>query len=304
MNGTQTAASELASVEATLREALAQGDAVLSAATPSLRRVLAHDDRALLNDETVARVRGMLADLARQLLEPLGAGEPTLVAAALAQHDGLLTHLHALAVEGRLADRLETDAAIDPVLSPLLESLIGGDDEVLAGAAMAAMTAQASFIRQQRGMSLPLDELPGELFQGALAALRAAFGEGTDEADSALRGSYDEGSSRIALLSRLVVRTGSNASGALDVGVAGLAVFITALSLAAGQDRSLTALSLSASEPARLILALRAAGLSPTAVRAQSLHFHRDTAPLDALAELRAERAGQILSASDARGDR
>jgi hypothetical protein len=274
---------------------------VLSAAAPTLRRILAHDDPALINDEIVARVRGILADLARQLLEAPGAdGDGETLALALAQNDALLTHLHALAIEGRLANRLETDAGIDPVLSPLFENLIAGADEVLAGAAMAAMTAQAGFIQQQRDMNLPLGELPGELFQAACAALRSNLGDVPDGADSALRSAYDEGSSRIALLGRLVVRTGSNASGALDVEVAGLAVFTTALSLAAGQDRSTTALSLSASEPARLILALRAAGLSPAAVRGQATHFHRDAALVDALAELRADRAGHILSAGGA----
>ncbi len=308
MDGTQTTASDLASVEATLRDALAQGDAVLSAAVPTLRRILAHDDSALINAEIVARVRGMLADLARQIVEGHEACsiDRGALTAALTQDDALLTHLHALAIEGRLADRLEDDAGIDPVLSPLLESLIAGGDEVLAGAAMAVMTAQASFIRQQRDMRLPLGELPRAPFQAALASLHGIAGESEAAAGigTALQAAFNEDGNRIALLSRLVMRTGSNAAGVLDVKVAGLAVFITALALAAGQDRPTTAMSLSVREPARLILALRAAGLAPAAVRTQSLHFHPDPAPLQGLVDLRADRATQILSASSVRGDR
>ena len=306
MDGTQTTASSLASVEATLRDELAQGDAALSAATPILQRLLAHHDPGLINDEVVARVRGMLADIARQLLEATGPGgdasEGGLVQ-ALVRNEALVTHLHALAIESRLADRLEADAGIDPVLSPLLEGLIAGGDEVLAGAAMAAMSAQSGFIAQQRRMVHPLGELPGELFQAALAALRgiADVGEG---AEAALRRGIGEGRGRLDLLNRLVMRTGSNAPGVLEVERAGLGVFLTALALASGLERDVTAMALAGRQPARLALALRSAGLTPAAVEAQILQLRPDATLPGAVARLGADQAASILASAALPGSR
>lgn len=309
MDGTQATAGELASVEATLRDALARGDAVLSSVTPTLRRLLVHEAGGLLSDEIVARARGMLADLARQLVDSerevtggSSSSRDSLVS-ALAEDEALLGHLHALALEGRLADRLEADAGIDPVLSPLLGDLIAGGDEVLASAAMGVISAQASFIQQQRRMTLPLGELPGELFHSAIGALRRAAGD--DEravaTEAALRRDFDEGLGRLGQLKRLVMRTGSNAPGALDVATAGLAVFVTALAVAAGQERTVTVLSLSAPQPERLALALRAAGLPQAAVEAQVLNFHPNAAAPAGLTGLSADRASAILAASSRR---
>jgi hypothetical protein len=309
MDGTQTTASGLASVEATLREQLAQGDAALSAATPVLQRLLAHHDPGLINDEVAARVRGMITDLARQLLDARGLGEDVsgsrglALVAALAGNGEILAHLHALALEGRLADRLEAHEGIDPVLSPLLEDLIAGDDEVLAGAAMAVVTAQAGFIEQQRRMTLPVGELPLSLFDAAIAALRGVA-DGIEAAEATLRRNFDEGQGRPALLTRLIMRTGSNAPGVLDAGHAGLGVFVTALALAAGQERGVTVMSLASRQPARLVLALRSAGLSPAAVEAQLLHFHPDASPPEAIADLRADAAAAILARDGSRGGR
>jgi hypothetical protein len=308
MDGTQTTASSLASVEATLRKQLAQGDAALSAATPILQRILAHPDPGLVNDETVARVRGMLSDLARQLLQPQALAESAPASrvaelvGVLAESAALLSHLHALAIEGRLADRLEAEAGIDPVLPPLLAGLIAGDDEVLAGAAMAAMSAQASFMEQQRRMALPLGELPADLFAGALDALRG-LGD-SDEAVEAPARAYDEGRGRLTLLTRLVMRTGSNAPGVLDVERAGVGVFLTALAFASGQERGLTAVSLASDQPARLVLALRSAGLAPAAARAQFVHFHRDRSPPAEITDLRADEAAALLASAARRGER
>ena len=294
MDGTQATAGELASVEATLR------------------RLLASEDRGLHSDEVVARVRGMLADLARQLLDAQAEADASAaprrdgLIAALADDAGLLGHLHALALEGCLADRLEARAGIDPVLSPLLENLVVAGDEVLATAAISAITAQAGFVQQQRRMTLPLGELPGEQFHSALLALRRAAGEdaSTEAAEAALRRGFDESLGRLGLLSRLVTRTGSNAPGALDVERAGLAVFATALALAAGQERGVTVLSFSGRQSARLALALRAAGLTQAAVEAQFLHLQPEATLSPSLAGLRADRASAILAASNSGLDR
>ena len=103
------------SVESLLRDELAQGDVVLATATPILRHLLVNEDQALLSDEVVARVRGMLTDVARQLLRAQADaariadmtsfvmdGENAL-AEALANEQALLAHGDG----GRLTDRVE-----------------------------------------------------------------------------------------------------------------------------------------------------------------------------------------------------
>ena len=67
MNGLQTTSPD-EPVEQALRDELARGDALIAGARPILRHLLAEHDRALFNEELVARVRGMMLDLARQLL--------------------------------------------------------------------------------------------------------------------------------------------------------------------------------------------------------------------------------------------
>ena len=155
-------------------------------------------------------------------------------------------------------------------------------------------------------MTLPLGELPGELFHSALRALRRAAGEdaSTEAAEAALRRGFDESLGRLGLLSRLVTRTGSNTPGALDVERAGLAVFATALALAAGQKRDVTVLSFSGRQSARLALALRAAGLTQVGVEAQFLHLQPEATLSPSLAGLRADRASAILAASNSGLDR
>src|SRR5690349_5100369 len=115
-------------VERALREDLARADLALAAARPVLRHFLANDDPELFGDEIIARVRGMLRDLARQLAEAGGASAEDLLAERLSANAGLLAHAHALALEGQLLERLRHKSAIDPVLPPLIVEL-GGDRE-------------------------------------------------------------------------------------------------------------------------------------------------------------------------------
>ncbi|MGX7895156.1 hypothetical protein [Tsuneonella sp. HG222] len=315
MDSNPVTASSLETVEATLRDELAQGDAVLSTATPILRHLLVNEDQALFGDEVVARVRGMIGDIARQVLfahaEASRASDRIAFAdqraeplvAALANDPALLAHLHALTIEGQLARRLNARTGADLVLSPLLQELVASRDEPVAAAAMSAITAQARFGQQQQRMALPLGELPGDLFHHAMLAFRtAADGEdGAEAAEKALRESFDEGLGRIGLLAHLVMRLGKGAVRALDVDNAGMAIFITALAMASGQSRDTAVLSLSERQFARLALALRAAGLSQAAVEEQFLYLHPDFLLPDGFEKLRADRAAAMLSASPVR---
>ena len=60
-------------VESVLRTDLAQGDAVLGTIAPILRHLVATDDSSVFSDEIIARVRGVIADIARQLMDEMAA---------------------------------------------------------------------------------------------------------------------------------------------------------------------------------------------------------------------------------------
>lgn len=307
----------LESVETLLREDLAQGDVTLSTAAPILRHLLASEDQALFSDEVVARVRGMLTDMARQLLRAQAdaarvpdsaafvAEREDDLAQALADDTGLLGHVHALIVEGRLTLQLQARGNIDPVLCPLLQELVASRDDAVAGLAMAVLAAQARFVQHHRRMTLPLGELPGDLLHAALLAMRAKAGEHEEAAAAAersLRDSFDEGHGRLGLTSRLVMRMGKGAPRALDVGHAGLAIFATALAMASGQERETTVMSLSERQYARLALAMRAAGLKQPVVEAQFLCLHPDVALPEGFDKLTADRAAMLLAAASSDG--
>jgi hypothetical protein len=307
----------LEAVETRLREDLARGDAVLSTAAPILRHLLVNEDQALFSDEVVARVRGMLADVAKQLLhaqaEAARIGElasfvaerETSLTERLAGEAALLAHVHALAIEARLALQLQARGNLDPVLCPLLQELAASPDETVAGSAMAVLAAQARFVQHHRRMALPLAELPGDLLHSALLALREEHGgaqEAAVAAERQVRETFDESRGRLGLLARLVMRLGKSAPRALDVGHAGLAIFATALAMASGQPRDPTVLSFSDRQFARLALALRSAGLKQPAVEAQFLYLHPAVALPEGFDMLIAERAATLLAAAAANG--
>jgi hypothetical protein len=311
MTGATLAEPILESVETRLRDALAQGDAMLSAAAPILRHLLIGEDQNLFSDEIVARVRGMLAHVARQLLhaqaEAAGIADPRPFAAEreddlaqrLADETAFLAHVHALAIEGRVALQLQGRDNVDPVLCPLVQELVASRDDSVAGTAMAVVAAQARFIQHHRRMLLPLGELPGDSLHFALLALREVAGErevAAVAAERAVRDAFDEGRGRLGLISRLVAKSGKAVSGALDIGQAGLAIFATALAAASGQERDATVLSLSGGQAARLTLAMRAAGLEPSAVAKQARYFHFDLALPEGFDKLSADRAAMLLA--------
>ena len=303
----------LESVETLLRDELAQGDAALSTAAPILRHLLVNEDRALFSDEVVARVRGMLADIARQLLHAQAeAGKIADRAAFVAEREAdltermagdtaLLAHLHAQTIEDSLALQLQTRSNVDPVLCPLLQELVASRDDAVADSAMAVLATQARFIQHHRRMALPLGELPGDLLHTVLLAMREEAGEQDDTgvaAERHLRDSFDESRGRLGLTSRLVMRMGKTAPRALNIGHAGLAIFATALAMASGQQRDLAVLSFSDRQVARLALAMRAAGLKQPAVEAQFLYLHPEIALPQGFDKLTADRAAMLLSAS------
>lgn len=301
-------------VEDLLREDLAAGDAQIATYEPILRHLLANDEHSVFSDEIIARVRGMTADMARQLLDEVAIAAETgderdhqpeaavMLVSGFVANAGLLSHCHALAIEWHLADRLQSRLAIDPVLSPLLQALIASSENATATHAMALLASQARFAQTQRRMQLPITELPGDLLHAVLVVLRHYGGTAAErqvlcaKAETAIRARYDEGRSRLGLIARLITMMGGGATAALSLGHAGSAIFLSALALASGQDRDLATLATSEGQYARLALALRAAGLKPQAIEEQFMTLYPDVTLPDNFDQLGADRAAALLA--------
>lgn len=297
--------------DAGLEAMLAKGDAMLGSIAPILRHLLANDDHSVFSDEILARVRGMTRDVARQLLEAMADrsgrhaiddGALDTLSDMLAESSAFLCHVHGLALEWRLTERLQIETALDPVLSPLVQALIGSDEAETAALAMNLLAAQARFCQSQRRMQLPLGELPGDLVHVALLTLRAHAGVDADapagRAEQAIRAGYDEGASRLGLISRVVTGMGGGAVAALSIMHAGAAVFLTALAAASDQDRDTAVLATSEGQSARLALALRAAGLKPQAIEEQFVALHPGGSLPAGLERVAAQRAAEVLGLS------
>lgn len=301
-------------VERVLRDELVEGDAMIAAARPILRHLLANDDSGLFSDETIARVRGLVLNVAEQLLfaqaEAAQARDrPAYVAVrqdglgrALFADTAFLAHTHALTVEAQLIERLQGRSGIDPVLTPLVQELVAAKDGAAAGLAMAVLAAQARFQQHWRRMELPLGELPGDLFHRALVMLREHAGSEDDpaaeQAERRLRDDYQESAGRLGLIARLIMAMGQRAPRALAIDHAGLSVFATVLAMASGQERDLVVLSFSERQYARLAVSLCAAGLRPQEAIEQFLYLHPDVSLPEGFETLRADRAVALLAAS------
>jgi hypothetical protein len=303
-------------LEQMLRAELAQGDRIIATARPMLRHLLAHDDHSMFSDAVIARVRGMIGHCARQMLGALAAviaadgaealdheefvdqHEAQLAAPMLGDAD-ILGHAHALVLEAHLAERLHQRSGIDPALSPLLQELAAAPSADLAQQAMHVLAAQARFMQQQRRMEWPLGEMPGGLFDKAMAALQSsglASAEMLATAQQHLRQDHDAGRSRIALIARIIGALERKACRALAIDNAGLALFTTALAMAAEQPREVTVLSLGGNQYARLALTLAAAGLDQAEVEKQFLFLHPEIALPAHFASLGADQAARMLA--------
>jgi hypothetical protein len=97
-----------------------------------LRHLLVCGDQGLFGDDVLARLRAMLDDLAISwrwgLLTRAGAAEFSIADGTIAEVPGLLSHLHALALEWQMTQRLADRLGVDPVVSPLLQALIASTE--------------------------------------------------------------------------------------------------------------------------------------------------------------------------------
>ena len=289
-----------------LRTALWRGDRLHARSAPALQHLLAAPDHSLIEEAVVAQVRGMLADLARQLSEARSRARPIPAALQEAMQSRLLLdgdlrgHCQALALEWRLAQTLEAELAIDPVLSPLVQIWVAEADAATGALAMAALAAQARFAQAQRRMQLPLAELPAELFHAVLAAAREVVPDDAPEAaaqgDASLRAGYDEATGRLALLARLAREAGAQTTKALDVEEAGVALWLSALAARSGESRERTACAAADPHLGRILLTLRAAGAAPAEAERQALRIQPNAALPRGLAEIGTREAAQWLA--------
>ncbi len=303
--------TETTSVEAILRDELARGNRALRGVAPVISHLLESSGQSLVSDAIIARLRGMLSDVARQLLD---AGPVSVdrqrpdesaiddLADALGSDGALLNHLHALAMESVLTERLQQRSSIDPVLSPLLQELIASEQPSVAELAMSTLAAQSRFIQTQRRMGMPLEELPADLFVAVLKHFEA-WGASQDnvavsEAIRGLKAGFDEGAGRLGLLARLVSSMKGGAIAALELEHAGLALFASGLATLTKQPRDLAVIACHQKQAARLALSLRAAGLSADAIERQFLLVEPSQMVPREIAGLSSERAHEVLSAN------
>lgn len=306
--------TDVDSVEALMRAGLAEGAAAAETVVPVMRHLLTSEDNSLFGDEILARVRGMLRHLAQQLLEraaedgerrgalPPDSARVSALSDMLIGNAALVAHLHALALEWQLTERLHGRFGIDHVLSSLLQALIASSDAGTSALAMRFLASQARHCRAQRRMTLPVLELPGDLLHAGLLTMRneaAVHGEDEERAAAAealLRAGYDEAATRLGMMSRLVMGMGSGAIAALSVTHAGSALFLSALAIGSGMERDMAVLSTHEAKAARLALALRSAGMKADAVGEQCLALHPDLAFPEGFDQIGADRAAAMLA--------
>lgn len=282
-----------------LRAGLARAERARAAIPPVLGHLVSNEQQVLFSDEAVARTRGMIESLARQLVrrteDATGAGDSAL-ASGLAAHEGLLAHCHALALEAQLTERLSREAGLDPVLSPLLQDLVAAPEAESAALAMTLLAAQARFVQGQRRMETAIEQLPADLLHDVLVTFVQVCGTRAEQVAADLRSQFDEGRSRTALLARVLLDGDGTLAAALAPDRAGLALFVSALALSTGVERDTAILAAMDGQQARLALLLAACGLDAARIEGIVLSFHPD-APLAPLAAaLGREEARHLLA--------
>jgi len=296
-------------LETALRHELAQADAMAEAARPVLRQLVAAGSSQPLADEVIARIRGMLDGVVRTLLDTFsepGATDAEPLARALIDCPALLSHLHALAVEWRIAEQLQVRLALDPVVPPLLEELVSRDDTTLRNPAAKFLGAQARWCHLQRHMRVSLVDLPGELFENVLRIAhtqlaRPGGAEAAAKNEAELRKRHDETDRRLELARQLVSGLEGGVQSALSISQAGVTLFLTALAMGSGLDRQAAVLSTDEAQLARLALALRSAGLEAAEIQRQLLALHPETVLPSGLGSLDSSLATTLLDSGHGR---
>jgi len=215
-------------------ERLAAADRALEGSGTILKLFLAGGDEALFSDRVVAQVRALLGSLREQT-------------DAESVPEALLGHVHALAIEAQLTERLGVEQALDPVVSPLLQRVLASSDPTASDLGRAVLAAQAEFVQTQRRGVLSSDQL-----SDSAAPHRA---------------------NRVALLDRAIGLL-EDGRAALDLSRAGVALFLSALAQRSGLSREAATLATVPSQAPRLALALIAAGAGRETIERVLLALH------------------------------
>jgi len=296
-------------VENVFRDELARADRALSGVAPVLEHLLAGNGQSLFSDAVLASVRGMLNDLAYQLISRLRSqtgdevqiedGPTANLARQLASDTPILIHLHANAVEGVLTQRLDQRSSVDPVLSPLWQELIASDDAAIGENAMQALAAQSRFVQGQRRMQQRVSDLPAETLERTLRIWARSTPVEQEpaltEAMRSLKSDYDEAQTRLGLIARLISSMRGGLLAALELEHAGVALFVSALALRTGQSRERSVMACHSQQSARLAVSLRAAGLEADAVERQFVSLEPNLRIPRGLADLSPDVARSML---------
>jgi len=295
---------ETVSAEDALRGRLLPHTPIAHGIEPVLRNLLARPGSGLFREETVARVRGMLRSIADSLSslasdEGTGTGAATddLVSALIAR-EGILAHIHAVALEWRMARRLQSSLSVDPVAPRIVEAALAGGAR---DAARSFLIAQDAAFRSHGNMRLPLDGLCGDAFHAALDALHEVTGTTRRTLqETELRLRYSEAQTRLGRAASLLMSMDGGPVSALLMEKAGTTLFASALSILTGQPRESVMIALYAADDPQLALMLRAAGLESRQIEQQLVTIHPGTTPPLAALELDSAAAAAMLD--EARG--
>lgn len=291
--------------EAALRRDLVRGDTAAASALPVLRHLAATDDTSAFSEEVIASVRGMLADLAAQLLDAMigqadrrshAPDEIAVLTRALLGDARVLGHVHAVAIEWQSTRSLLHRAALDPVCPPLVQ------EQMAAGNALARafLDAQACWVGYRHRTVLPIADLPLETFEAVLGILRLlvdgepTLAERVQAVEIELRGRRPIGHDRLQLAQQLAEQVGS--SQLLSVESSGVAIFLTALALRSGATRDEMVMATLPDQKARFVLRLLAAGVSPSRLSRQLHLIHQDAQLPAGIEGMDARSALRVLS--------
>jgi len=283
-----------------LRAELARGRRAL-AAVPTVISSLVNDaSPALFSEEAVARTRGMMDSLAMQLARSCGGEEPDRaalrsLAATLTGIEPLLTHCHAMALEGTLLVRLGADG-IDPVLSPFLQQAISGAEPDFAAQAMRVLAAQGRFVQAWRRMELPLAELPADLLELASAACEKHVGERAPSAPQDGAEQADERQTRSEQIASLLLSGSDGLAHGLDPELAGVSLFVSAASLSTGIPRSTVIQTIAGGQETRLAMMLGACGVDSADRLDAIARFSPDAIRPTLAIDLSPQRARELLA--------
>lgn len=291
---------------ASLRADLAGDDRALSGVVPVLSHILTNRGEPMVSDDIIARMRGLIASAAEQLLaseeQQASAEELDTLNIALASNGSIVTHYYALAYEGAVSEDLAKRVGLDPVISPLIRELMGSKDKSVAEIATKLMASQARFIEGQKRLQSSIFELPPEIFEEMLATCKAWAKQQIRpmqvRSTAGIKSSYDEASTRLGLLAHLIAMLGASGQLVCEIETAGFAIFCSAVSGQTRQPRELIVLSCQSHQSLRLALALKACGISTESIIRQFECVGNDVAFPDGFDTWDEQSATALLMAS------